>query len=163
MTQNEIIENNRLIAEFMGELILLPIEYATEVLILDKKHPFYNTTGRITYVDNESVSVFCNDKSNRWVDIDKVQSIEYKNIDAKFHSSWDWLMPVVEKIEETHHTNMMAKPNGFIFLITSGNIDNPMSIKYFKGSPGNPDTAKTKIEATYNAVTDFIKWYNLNK
>ena len=88
---------------------------------------------------------------------------EWTEAHFDFHHSWDCLMPVVERIEVTHHTNLMAKPNGFIFLITTGNIDAPISIRYFKGSPGHKNTATTKIEAVYNATVDFIKWYNENR
>ena len=67
----------------------------------------------------------------------------------KFHSNWDWLMAVVEKIESlgysfSIHLNWVkicpkGKPNVYI-------------VKYGIGN--------TKIEATYKAVLEFIKWYN---
>jgi len=71
-----------------------------------------------------------------------------------FHTSWDWLMPVVEKIESFEH------------------IEHTVNIVYHScdiedySLPGNGiavnETAKTKKEATYNAVVRFIKWYNEN-
>lgn len=74
----------------------------------------------------------------------------------RYHSDWSWLMPVVEKIEtlydtgifydghrqpEVHNVRIYAKRGG------SG------TIVIFYG--------KSKIETTYNAVVEFIKWYNL--
>ncbi len=67
--------------------------------------------------------------------------------DLKYHSSWDWLMPVVEKIEKTHCINIeyttcnIADPaNGYEDIIST--------------------SEKTKIEATWKAVIEFINWYN---
>ena len=63
----------------------------------------------------------------------------------KYNSSWDWLMPVISKIQEdvlyikyiNESTNILAE---------RGIIINP---KY--------------IETTYSDVIEFIKWYNKNK
>ena len=52
----------------------------------------------------------------------------------KYHTSWDWLMPVVNKC----YTSNMQHPNDDI---TQGLID-------------------VDIEATYQAVVKFIKIYN---
>ena len=65
--------------------------------------------------------------------------------EAKFHSSWDWLIPVVEKI-------------------TSMDI----YIKYKDYSCGQFNDGgiyiNTKsIENTFSDVVEFIKWYNKNK
>ena len=57
--------------------------------------------------------------------------------DLQYHSSWDWLMPVVEKCYDT-------PSNG-------DSIDNYMSKDSF---------CRNDIKAVYNAVVEFIKWYN---
>ena len=73
----------------------------------------------------------------------------------KYHSSWDWLMSVVEKIE-------LLEINGYpyIFTMTTCNIfiENPMILD---------DSYIVQIERTenmmvdiYSAVNDFIKWFN---
>ncbi len=69
----------------------------------------------------------------------------------KYHSDWNWLMEVVEKIESL----------GNDVLITS----NYIQIAYNEGEnfivielEGN-----IKIFAVYNACVEFIKWYNENK
>ena len=70
--------------------------------------------------------------------------------DPKFHSSWDWLMPVVEKVESL----------GFETSI----YHLPQVLNTVKIISGRNDVIgvnrKTKIEATWLAVTEFIKWYN---
>ena len=68
----------------------------------------------------------------------------------RFNTSWDWLMPVVKKIEST-------QPEGFNTLIEGNNCWIETNGISFEGM------GKTKIEATYKAVIEFIKWYNKNK
>ena len=70
--------------------------------------------------------------------------------DLKYHSDWNWLMDVVGKIENF----------GFEFFIVESrckiahNTDN--SIETIIGF----EITGRKIEATYNACVEFIKWYN---
>lgn len=71
----------------------------------------------------------------------------YEHEEFKFHSSWDWLMPVLIKIESL----------GYRWEIGMAE-DSPMhyckiwSIGKVKGiSP---------IDATWGAIIEFIKWYN---
>lgn len=75
---------------------------------------------------------------------------EYDTLeDYWFHSSWDWLMPVVEKIENSHESCDIAfAPVGCIISRDGFNY--------------NCD-CDTKLEAVYKAVVEFIKWYNENK
>ena len=61
----------------------------------------------------------------------------------EFHSSWDWLMPVVEKISD------VCKPSSDSHYYWNSKTD----IRIFR---------ETK-EVTYKAVIEFIKWYNKNK
>lgn len=58
-------------------------------------------------------------------------------------SSWDWLMPVVEKIAEL--------PNVYNIEIYPTVMTSIYSDETFEESGG--------IEATYKAVIEFIKWY----
>jgi len=68
----------------------------------------------------------------------------------KYHSSWDWLMPVVEKIEQDSRANIC------IWI-------KDCWIEYY-GVHDDPSTwdikGKSKIEAVYKAVVKFIKFYN---
>ena len=75
----------------------------------------------------------------------------YKESDYKYHTSWEWLMPVVEKIDEVSDENTLFKieynrafvediENYYIFIDV---------------------TASSRLEATYKAVVEFIKNNNL--
>ena len=68
---------------------------------------------------------------------DNVNVLSIHVADLQYHTSWDWLMPVVEKIESLH-----AEIHGD-------------KIKYFEFSISN--------KYYWLAVVDFIQWYNSNK
>jgi len=74
---------------------------------------------------------------------------EYTKYDLKFHSDWNWLMEVVEKIESLGYSvntsSSMVYING-----DNGIIKKPINIGF----------KITKIEAVYNACITFIEWYN---
>jgi len=73
----------------------------------------------------------------------------------RYHTSWDWLMPCVEKIESLTYD---VRINGY----GSEGDD-----KYCDICDGNDEisefTSKSKIEAVYKSVVEFIHWYNKNK
>ena len=56
----------------------------------------------------------------------------------KYHASWDWLMPVVFRIIDLRHVYPEKRQRVF-------------------------DSISPKIEKTWLAVCEFIKWYNENK
>ena len=70
-----------------------------------------------------------------------------------FHASWDWLMPVVEKIEDL----------GYDVIIRQGTCEiigeevNGMEYDNFECFDAG------KHITTYSAVVKFIKWHNKNK
>jgi hypothetical protein len=71
-----------------------------------------------------------------------------------FHLDWNWLMKVVDKIESFEDNNRCAKYNinieqSFVEIIDKNTDDTIVETD-----------ADTKIEATYNAVIEFIKYYN---
>ena len=116
-----IIENNKLIAEFMG---LKPKMESPDVYVFNDM-PYFSV------------------RENNPEDVMNA-IVKY----SKYDSDWNWLMPVVEKIESL----------GNDILITS----NYIQITYDKGEKfitieleGN-----IKIFAVYNACIEFIKWYN---
>ena len=122
-SDNNILEGNKLIAEFMGETI--------------------RKDGKIGLKDKEPLTGHC-------------------IVDAKYHYSFDWLMPVVEKIEkikDNHH--------GYFGVHISSNNCTIQATNFNSGNPiGNPPYyfadhyGDTKIQATYKAVVEFITWYN---
>jgi hypothetical protein len=85
------------------------------------------------------------------------------NEELNFDSDWNWLMPVVEKIESLYDGK------AFVVQIRSTVCDifqNTQHWKAFQRTINLPTlytSDKTKIEAVYQAVILFIKWYNQNK
>lgn len=74
--------------------------------------------------------------------------------DLKFHSDWNWLMEVVEKIESLGFI-LKTYGRGSTFLIKGEYYNTPIWNDEFFGN--------TKKESIYNACVEFIKWYNDNK
>ena len=83
--------------------------------------------------------------------------------EGEYHTSWEWLMPVVEKIEEialedvdgsykVHRFNV--KIESFYCVITDGKDEHRELIVADDGD---------KKSNVYYAVVEFIKWYNENK
>jgi len=72
----------------------------------------------------------------------------------QYHSSWDWLMPVVEKLESLGY-GFTVDPWGMeVIEYLSG--EEELIIKIQKDE-------ETKLEQYYYCVLETIKWYNSNK
>ena len=111
---NEIKENKRLIAKFMG------------------------------YIDNGDGEYLIHPDTNYDHSLNDFDWFLY-------HNSWEWLMPVVEKINtlddygysviiHQHYTEVYKnEPKPVVIISTSGD---------------------DCIKGVYNAVVEFIKWYN---
>ena len=69
--------------------------------------------------------------------------------DLKYHSSWEWLMPVVEKIEKIKGVRIFIKGNRCEIFNYGFEMGSPLSVY--------------KIESVWLAVVAFIKWYNQTK
>ena len=78
----------------------------------------------------------------------------YAFSDMKYHTSWDWLMPVVERCFVKWEFQSNNGQNKFVgtFADLNGVVRNNMVT-----------IGKTLIESHYKAVIGFIKWYNENK
>ncbi len=78
----------------------------------------------------------------------------YMTSELKYDTDWNWLMKVVEKIEsfERRRYTLITQQNSCLIW----DNDNGEELEYFNSS----FKAGTKIEATYQAVVEFIKWYN---
>lgn len=76
---------------------------------------------------------------------------------CKYDSSWDWLMPVVDKIERL----------GYVFISDSAiriidfNKRGPTGFLIAFSSLATLD--QTRMNATYTSCLQFINWYNQNK
>ena len=103
----------------------------------------------MTYGDpnDKSVMIQMTPQGNEVVPI---ESMEY-------HTSWDWLMDVVDKIECTPIDNDDNSDNFFNVMIEvfECNING--------GEICICESGNTKREATYKAVVEFINQYNKNK
>jgi hypothetical protein len=79
----------------------------------------------------------------------------------KYHTSWDWLMPVVEKIESgTIGCQGYVHIGGFeISAYCSGYLERNLDVFSFKVN-GKRFSDKEKRSAVWQAVVQFIQWYN---
>jgi len=73
----------------------------------------------------------------------------------KYNQSWDWLMPVVEKIETLYDK---AFPPDFIAKLLA---KEPTIDHHYMDVIALP--LSTKINEAYGSVVEFIKWYNQQK
>ena len=78
-----------------------------------------------------------------------------------YHTSWDWLMPVVEKIESFEDDHRCCKYNvniqqSWVEVIDNENSDEIVAVE-------SSGTLLTKKEVVHLAVVEFIKWYNKNQ
>ena len=74
---------------------------------------------------------------------------------AQYHTSWDWLMPVVDKIESLrkyYSTRIHFNADEGIHFCDIVDVDN-----YERACQ---KSCISKITAVYKAVVQFIKWYN---
>jgi len=130
MTTTEITEGNKLIADFMG---------------VKETVAYYDNYGQQTpcyYTDNNLYRSPTFGSPNK----------SLKNFlgASKYHESWDWLMPVVEKIEAMGFDIHIDPKNRCMIFNGNKNVRIDTSI----GS---------KIESVWCAVIAFIKWYNTQK
>lgn len=115
------MENNKLIAEFMGGYQ-------------------YDQEGNFVTFDLTD-NMFSHD------------TILLENL--KFHTDWNWLMQVVEKIESLDY---MVIHNFYI-----SKFEVVIKAEHNRVFKDIHIANKTKIEAVYNACVEFIKWYNEQK
>lgn len=133
MTKEEIIQNNKMIAEFMG------YRYYPHP---DKEPGWRKEKGHL------KLSGYYLARSHNGL---------------KYHQSWGWIMPVVEKIESIYDDH-----HGFFGVFISGNSCTIQGTNINKAIA--PDSAygyvyynnnvdENKFMATYKSVVDFIIWY----
>lgn len=94
------------------------------------------------------------DPTERWLGAFRTsEGIVHKNTNVEpllFHSSWDWLIWVVEKIESLDVTVEIEGHNCMISDINGSGYHQYVA-------------HDSKINAVYVSVVAFIKWYNDNK
>lgn len=65
----------------------------------------------------------------------------------KYHSSWEWLMPVIEKIEKANYGFKMCRKVVEIYFDDSKEVI--LTVK-----------ENSRLNSLHKAVVEFIKWYN---
>lgn len=99
---------------------------------------------------NKLIAEFCEfqNTSIGWFDSEEILSINGSNTfdELKFHSSWDWLMPVVEKISD------ICKAN-----------NSELYVKFYNGTRKELLIFRHTKDETWTLCVDFIEWYNQNK
>lgn len=125
MSEKEILEGNKLIAEFMGGKF--------------KEYSILNLKENEVWLPYHGL---CN----------------YQKL--KYYSSWDWLIPVVEKIESISELSQNRTCNFHVTIekhrcFIKWGIGRTICDVY--------DYHNNKILIVYRAVIEFIKWYNQNK
>lgn len=84
---------------------------------------------------------------------------KFRASELKYHKSWDWLMPVVEKIEEIAADNSTETIKYHRFCVDMSGCfcsitDNQEDVLISESDGG------TKLKSTFLAVVEFIEWYN---
>lgn len=131
------MNNNKLIAEFMG----------------------YKISDRGEYLLSDSLPQFLGSDHREWCS----NRVENDNLIweipkdcLEYHTSWDWLMPVVEKIE---YIESITHGNQFQVMICEEEVG-----IYDKHTQTQivciPTDGESKLTNTYKAVVEFINQYN---
>ena len=82
---------------------------------------------------------------------------DFEPWEMNYHTSWNGLMPVVEKIENIGQSVVEIFKNHCCIKGVLYDIDSDrMVLRYDETTHSD-----NKIQATYKAVIQFIKWYNL--
>jgi len=103
-------------------------------------------------IDNKLIAEFIeNDKqckeAMKYFDNEEFGTIYFDTTGLKYHKSWDWLMPVVEKIWDI----IKNKESLFYFTVNK-------ELTIFSKAYG-----ENNINTCYSAVIEFINWYNKQK
>ena len=147
----EIIEGNKLIAEFMGW---------TET---DNDLVFNSNINGTTSNSVFSGWVKKEQKYTQGVPLFVVKNnrtqIDYMRKNLKYHSSWDWLMPCIGKI-----SNVCEEPeelDGLKYALLTNNIEEAWDEEYFSHFKGNKDwvfTDESKFSKAHGWCNNFKGW-----
>lgn len=106
-----------------------------------------------TIQNNIKLATFMNEK------VDDQGMGGYDWDDLEYHCSWDWLMPVVEKVMELCSSNNPERfCHKFFIGVTSINIK--MERNRVFTHIDQYYIEQTKMEAIYKAMVEFVEWYN---
>lgn len=140
-------------------------------------HTDYNLDGTIKYTPNDDGSPwmiehwsrpdgFSDEMYKRWGWGD------YATGTWHYNSSWDWIMPVVEKIESMKTDNYFsayAKESDYnvsalietdVMIITVHYKNLNPQVDRYRTKQFQVNAKARKIDMVYQCATDFITWYN---
>ena len=80
----------------------------------------------------------------------------------RYHKDWGWLMPVVDKIDDTSSNNFKGFYFGFS-RYSAGVIGVPRKEGERITEVVEVGDCKSRLDATYQIVVKFIEWYNENE
>lgn len=123
-------KNNRLIAKFM--------QHGAEYILVDADKYRGEHVLSCYPVSKEDCEYDLIHFEERY-SIDR-DSMEIREVELKYHSSWDWLIPVLKKISETLYSDFAGVVRDQWQM-----IDTP---------------TKYPMEDVYTQAVEFIKWYN---
>ena len=87
--------------------------------------------------------------------------MHYTDSELKFHTSWDWLMPVVDSIETFNFKVDGVTTSADVHIVYGDcrivDEDGGGLFEFYSHSTDSGD----KLQATYDSVVKFIEWYNL--
>ena len=162
MNNQEILDGNKLIAEFMG------FKKCNCIRNENGRYYDYHLSDKFELI--KEVKICIEGEHGTGLENQDICFIE----DLKFHSSWDWLMPVIDKIE-----SLDLRKNGCDFpkVKFMGNYIEIFCYASYRSIlcywkdwmsiNGNfhkhHNQCESKILAVFSAVVEFIKWYNNNK
>jgi|SRR5690606_15479449 len=119
LEQNDILEGNKLIAEFMGILYGL------------RKNGIVEQNSKV--------------RIHQYQDFEETEGLHVNHL--KFHSSWDWLMPVYRKIKD--YLDRIERPSkNHCCYGDSLEVDIHCAV------------TEIHIEGAHKSIVEFIKWYN---
>ena len=126
------MNNNKLIAEFMGLYDEISLDSIAGNIHSWSDAPFF-------YITEDS----------------KEKVMEGITEYSKYHTSWDWLMPVVQKIEDIECKETSTDSVGYHLY----DIEIRQNVTTIHGT-NIEETVGDKLFNTYSAVVEFIKQYN---
>lgn len=168
MKEIDLEENNKLIAEFMG--------WYVDIEPYDENYPTQEWS-TLRNKNGDWSSSKCVHTNNP--DADKEREQNHKKMWEHLvnpcygkcsYKDWNSLMPVVEKIESLKYTvrigaepwvddetgNVIRNKTQHVCLITN------WYYQVIINSAGSGHNKLSKLDSTYFAVVNFIKWYNEN-
>ncbi len=144
-------ETNKLIAEFMGGKVEMYTEWNS------------GETWEICTLPKESNPLYMQNPRAYGLGVFKTEDFKRKNVNVherylQYHTSWVWLMPVVEKIEDIRFDN--EDKDSFVsyhrYNVDTRGIGCTITDVQEGKVVGYGDCA-TKRESTYQAIIEFIK------